>query len=121
MGYKTKATIDIPLGDLGDNNGTPFFVKIKNPRMLTFGKKSEFAKFAKVEKDEEKAAAMKKVAQDFIVAWNLLDIETEEPVSPTQADVFDHVPSEVVEAIFKSFAPQQDEATKNSLAQSDKS
>lgn len=115
MGYKVQSKIRIDLGDLGDNNGTPFFAEIKNPRMLTFGEKSSFAKFAKLENDEEKAAAMKDVAKGFIVAWNLLDLETGSPVSLTTSDALDHVPSEVVEEIFKSFLPKkQSDEIKNS-------
>ena len=122
MGYKAKTTIDIPLDDLGDNNGTPFFVRIKNPRMLTFEEKSAFAKLAKIESDEEKAKAMQDVAKSFIVAWNLLDKEDEVlSVNPTDENALGRVPSEVVEAIFKAMAPHQDEETKNSSELSDNS
>lgn len=115
MGYKVKTTIDIQLGDLGDNNGTPFFVRIKNPRMLTFEEKSAFAKLAKLESDEEKAKAMQEVAKSFIVAWNLLDKDDESlVVNPTDENALERVPSEVVEAIFKAMVPQQDDETKNS-------
>jgi hypothetical protein len=44
---------------------------------------------------------MRDYAKSLIVSWNLLDLETENPVMPTDADALDHVPGLVVEAIQK--------------------
>lgn len=125
MGYKVQPKIRIDLGDLGDNNGTPFFVEIKNPKMMSFEEKKQFAKFSKLESEEEQVLAMKEVTKDLIIAWNLLDMETEQPLNPHNIfngkDPLDCVPSDVVTAIFKQFTPKQDDSTKNSLPQSDKS
>lgn len=119
MGYKAKTTIRVDLSDLGDNNGTPFFVEIKNPKMMTFGQKLELGKSALIEDQAKKLDAIKGVVGSMITAWNLIDIETEQPVDVKAENALDRVPSEVVEKIMLSIAPpKQDEATKNSSEQS---
>lgn len=117
MGYKQIPTVRIDLAELGDNNGVPFFVDIKNPKLLTFEEKMSFAKVGKVEDEIEKVKAMKEVTKDFIVAWNLIDMETEESINPKDEKALDKVPSEVVESIMKKIgesSKQGDAETKNS-------
>jgi hypothetical protein len=117
MAYKVNPRLRIDFSDLGDNNGTPFFVEIKNPKMMSFGEKMAFAKFApkSVEQGitEEQINAMKDIASKLILSWNLTDEITEQPIEPTTPDALDHVPSDVVERIIKALAPTQDEETKN--------
>lgn len=113
MGYKVQAKNRIDLSDLGDNNGTPFFVEIRNPRLLTFNEKIQFAKIAKIEDDIERTKAMTEHVQGLIVSWNLIDQETEQTVNPKDENAFDRVPSEVVEKIMAEMKPKQDEQTKN--------
>lgn len=133
MGYKQRPTVRIDLSELGDNNGTPFFIDIKNPRFLTYGEKMESASIAAESKKDEngkiimdKATSLKMaaMAKSYIVAWNLIDKETEQPVNANDENALDHVPSEVVEAIFNKIGEKNkkaDEEQKNSLGQSDKS
>lgn len=131
MGYKQRPTVRIDLSELGDNNGTPFFVEIKNPKLLTYDEKMKFALVAKDIKDangnisinQDTVNSLKDVAKSYITAWNLIDCETEQPISPTTEDALSHVPSDVVEAIQKAIGGKsgQDEETKNSSKQLDKS
>lgn len=127
MGYKQKPTIKLNLGELGDNNGTPFFVSIKNLKMLPFSKTIELSKMSRLQKvgDEAITDEQKKELSDFIrslvVSWNLIDMETEQPVSPQDENALDRVPWEVVTEIFKGLSGSQDESTKNSSEQSVKS
>jgi hypothetical protein len=116
MGYKQRPTVRIDLVELGDNNGTPFFVDIKNPKLLTFQERMEFAKTSRIDDFMEKINSMKDLAKDFIVSWNLLDLSTEQPISPTVENALDQVPSEVVEAIMKRMndsSKKEDEEIKN--------
>lgn len=104
MGYsqKYRPTVNIDLSDMGDNNGVPFFIEIKNPKFLTFEEKTANSDISKITDEKEKKKAMKNLAQSYIVNWNLLDKESEQPVSYSVADAFDHVPSEALEIIMKT-------------------
>lgn len=125
MGYKVTAQLHIDLSDIGeDQNGTPFFVKIQHPRLLTWDQKMESAKF-KVpegtvltpEQIKEQSNDMKSYIKSFIKAWNLLDMNTEQPISIADGTALDKVPGEVMERIlleFQKYAVKQDEETKNS-------
>lgn len=113
MGYRLKPKIKIDLSELGDNNGEPFFAEIKNPRMLTFEEKAAFGEVALIEEAKKRAAAMVEVARELVIAWNLLDMESELPVSLIEPECFKHVPSLVLEAIFVEIG-KKDESIKNS-------
>lgn len=130
MGYKFRPTLNIDLSDLGeDANGLPFFVEIKHPKLLTYEEKMNFALVAKDVIDENKKIIMTKetigtledVAKSYVVNWNLLDKVTGIPILPTQEDALKHVPGVVVERIQNAINGKEDEETKNSLAQLDKS
>jgi hypothetical protein len=125
MGYKVTAQLTIDLSDLGeDQNGTPFFVKIQHPRLLTWDQKMESAKFQvpegtvlTPEQIKERSADMKNYVRSFIKAWNLLDMDTEQPLAVTDGTALDKVPGEVMERILMEFqkqAIQQNDETKNS-------
>jgi hypothetical protein len=113
MGYKLDRAIKIDLSELGDNNGVPFFVQIKNPKLQSYNEKTDLMLAGKgISKDEnghvdlkslnaDTFNSMRDYAKSLIVSWNLLDLETENPVMPTDADALDHVPGLVVEAIQK--------------------
>lgn len=113
MGYLAQTTLKIDLSDLGDNNGIPFFVEIKNPKLLTFKEKIGLAKPTKIDDDTEKVLAMQYVCKSLIISWNLLDMGTGVPVDLASCNVFDGVPSEVVEKIMKSLTPQESQEVKN--------
>ena len=126
MGYKVRPTITIDLSELGeDAQGKPFFVEIKNPKILTYGEQMAIAEtsqqFVNVETvdgvetkkmviSKESTVAMGKMAQSYIVSWNLIDKDTEKQISPFDEDALDHVPGEVVNKIF--FAVSQKDVVK---------
>lgn len=124
MGYLNTAQITISMDDMGtDNNGLAFYVKIQNPKLLTWPQKMESAKFAvpegKVltpEETKEQLKQMQEYVFGFIKGWNLIDIETEQPLTLDSPAVLDRVPSEVVERILGAFKKNQEkqaEETKN--------
>jgi hypothetical protein len=129
MGYKQKATLKIELGDLGDNNGTPFFVTIKNPAMMTFDETLDMAKMSKLQEMDRRALTddekkeLHGFLQGLIQSWNLLDKDTEQPLDPHSEGALNRVPREVVLRIFQTFGDSRkpDEPTKNSSEQSAKS
>lgn len=118
MGYKQTAQITIQMDDLGtDGNGLAFFVKIQNPKLLTWGQKMESAKFAvpegKVltpEETKEQLKGMQEYVFGFIKSWNLIDLETEAPLTLDSPAVLNKVPSEVVERILAAFKKEQEQA-----------
>lgn len=119
MGYKFTNKVRIDLGELGDNNGTPFFVEMKNPKLMTFEQKTEMSKFGLVEgevltpeKAGERFKLIQEYAQKLILSWNLLDMETEQPIPFNAEDALKKVPSEVVEKILAQLQ-QEDPETKN--------
>lgn len=129
MGYLLTNKVKIDLGDLGtDNNNVPFFVEIRNPKLMTWEQKMELSKFGNVvgqvltpEQTAERGIQMQDYAKSIITSWNLLDMNNPEQTVPINADdALKRVPSDVVERIFKEFAPKQEEATKNSSVQLDK-
>lgn len=120
MGYKVTARLKIDLSDIGtDNNGVPFFVEIKNPKLMTWEQKMDMSKFGVAEGQvltpEETAIRgkmMQEYAQKIITSWNLLDMSTDQPIPFNDSSALSKVPSEVVEKIFASFKPE-DAETKN--------
>jgi hypothetical protein len=119
MGYKFTNKVRIELGELGDNMGTPFFVEIKNPKLMTWEQKMEMSKFGVAEGEiltpeqtAERGKMMEEYAQKLILGWNLLDMTTEQPITPSSEGALSKVPSEVVEKIFAQFN-QEDQETKN--------
>lgn len=120
MGYLLTNKVRIDLSDLGtDNNGNPFFVEIRNPKLMTWEQKMEMSKFGVAEgevltpeKTAERGIMMQDYAKSIILSWNLLDMETEQPISITSEDALKRVPSDVVERIFAEFRKQEPE-TKN--------
>lgn len=130
MSYKLSTKKRIDLSYLGeDSAGTPFFVDIKNAKMMTYDEKMQLAELAPKadsELSQEMKDNLKKLAGSLVVSWNLISLVDESPVQvpSVDPDAFGKIPSEVIEAIMKglkSETNQADEATKNSSAQSDKS
>lgn len=130
MGYKLKVRERISLSELGtDLAGNPFYVEIKNPKMMLYDEKMSFIKFAQLGKgdaDEQILKDMKTVIGSFITSWNLISMEDESPLQIPKQDpeALNKVPSEVIETILRSFGDKvqkEDEETKNSLEQSVKS
>lgn len=125
MGYKAKyrPTVHLDFSHIGDNNGVPFFVDIKNPRLLTFEEKLEIGEASKKLNGAFDKKAMKEATRKLILNWNLLDKDSESPVDFNSEDALDHVPGEIAEIIMLEFKPakEDDEEVKNSSAQLDKS
>jgi hypothetical protein len=123
MGYKLNNSIKIDLSKLGDNNGVPFFVQMKNPKLLTYDEKMKFAAAGKdligadgkANLNQENTNKMGEVALSYVTAWNLIDIESGDPVSSTDEGVIKKIPGEVIETIMEQIgsASKQDEETKN--------
>lgn len=120
MGYKFSNKVHIDLSELGtDNNGNAFFVDIRNPKLMTWEQKMEMGNFGVAEgevltpeKVAERANLMRDYAQKLILSWNLIDMETEQPLTYNAENALSKVPSEVVEKIFAQFQ-QEDPETKN--------
>lgn len=118
MGYnsKLKNIIKVDLSELGDNNGVGFFIEMRNPEFLNFQEAMEAVTISKIYDIVEKITATKDFAKTLIISWNLLDMETELPVAPTDEDVFNHIPSSVAVALLKIVNKPKEEnvETKNS-------
>jgi hypothetical protein len=122
MGYNVKykaPTIRKEFPEVGDNEGTPFFVEFKNPHLLPYGEKVKAQTAAGISNDaspEDRISQMGSYAQGLITNWNLLDKDTEEPVDFTAPDASQKVPSEIVEAIISEMLPSKakQEKIKNS-------
>lgn len=116
MGYKTKyrPTLHLDFGYIGDNQGVPFFMEIKNPRLLTFDEKTELGEISKIVDKQQKQDAMKEVVRKLIITSNVLDKDTEATLNFSEENVLNHVPSEIVESIMSQFGSTKDDETKNS-------
>lgn len=138
MGYKIKPTKRIDLGDLGDNQGTPFFIDILNPEMVSYEQQMGAIKFAKYIKgalsNEESEMPnglnvmekvdlntlpdmlreMKAWVKGYIVSWNLLDLQ-EQPVDIKDDNALDRVPGVVINRLMAAInRKSEDPETKNS-------
>jgi hypothetical protein len=110
--YKIPAKIRIDLSELGDNNGTPFFVEIKDSRMMTYGEKRDKLRIIK---ENEGAKADIEMARSLIVDWNLTSVEGGSPVDFKDEDAFEKVPGVVIDQIYKEYLaiPKLGETEKN--------
>lgn len=112
MGYKSASKIRIDLSELGDNNGVPFYVEIKNPKLITLGDREQFKKFGDTNTDRTETGMT--YFKSMIVSWNLIDTETEEPILLSDPDAVYKIPVEVFTKISAVInPPKEDEAEKN--------
>jgi hypothetical protein len=123
MGYKTRPIIRLDFEELGDNDGTPFFVEIKNPKMLTYNERMEPAITSKDAIDangkmvmtKENFAMLAKYALSFVTSWNLLSKIDETPIEFDDPDVLEKIPGDIVMAIQEKITPKkEDPEIKNS-------
>jgi|GEM_PF-4376901 hypothetical protein len=122
MGYNIKykaPTIKKEFPEIGDNEGTPFFVEFKNPHLLPYGEKVKTQTAAGITSGatpDERINQMGSYAQSLITSWNLLDKETEEPINFNDSNALQKVPSEIVETIISEMLPSKakQEEIKNS-------
>jgi hypothetical protein len=65
--------------------------------------------------DQEGVKKMGEITLSFVTAWNLIDIESGDPVSPSDEGVISKIPAEIVETIMKKMgaASKPDIETKN--------
>lgn len=118
MGYTLKKTLRVDLSELGDNQGVPFFVEIKNPKMMPVDKQMEFAELGKSLQSDDaeakaKAEGIGKLLQSIIVSWNLLDIDTDMPINPTEEGAINRVPGEVMAAIFQGISKNNEKTAED--------
>lgn len=124
MGYKTRPTIKMDFEELGDNEGVPFFVEIKNPKMLTYNERMEPAITSKdaIDADgkmvmsKENFVMLAKYALSFITSWNLLSKIDETPISLDDPDILEKIPGDIIMAIQEKITPskKEDPEIKNS-------
>lgn len=117
MGYTQPKSIRVDLAHLGNNNGVPFFVDIKNPKMMSLEEQLDLAaQSSQFQEDGNRMDAEKKqklIAQirGMISSWNLTDMETDAPVSVEDPDAFKKTPGEVVAAINKAIVENAKKAS----------
>jgi len=124
MGYKTRPIIRLDFEELGDNDGVPFFVEIKNPKMLTYNERMEPAILGKdsvgadgkMVMSKDNFAMLAKYALSFITSWNLLSKVDETPISLDDPDILEKIPGDIVMAIQEKITPakKEDPEIKNS-------
>jgi hypothetical protein len=120
MAYTVKnSTIRIDLSHLGeDDNGNPFFIEMKNPRFLSYEAKMAWATAVdtddngKIIRSLDNFKNLGAVAQKFITAWNLIDMETGELVLLSDEGAINKVPAEAIEAVFAQMGKTSDKQEK---------
>jgi len=125
MPYKTRPVIEMDFSDLGeDSEGKPFFVEIKNPKMLTYNERMEPAiagkktigSDGKMIMTPENFAILGNYALTFVTKWNLESKIDETPLALDDPEVLNKIPGDIILAIQEKInaAPKDATQVKNS-------
>lgn len=114
--YKNaKRTKRIDLSEFGtDGAGNTFFAEVKDLNAMTWEEQMEFTSLRSTNGENDYiqlADAMIKGMAQYVVAWNLIDIETEQPLNPQQEGAFNRIPAMVASQILKGFVGKGDTET----------
>lgn len=110
-----RQSIRMDFSEFGECAGEPFFVVMKNPRVLTYGEQQKIMETVKLDGGEKSRDGLRIIGA-YISASNLTDItkpESDEPLDVRDPDFMDKIPGQIVNAIVQAYMPQKSQAEKN--------
>jgi hypothetical protein len=107
MGYNKKRTTHIDLSEFGtDGAGNGFFANIVDMKSMTLAEKMRYVQTGRTASADlnQWTEEMTALLPDFVIAWNLIDMNTEEPLSPKDEGAFNRIPGDVTDKILKEIS-----------------